>query len=792
VDGSGHGIGDRAGWRTWLPAATLVGITLTFYHGLWLPGLVLVKRDAFRFFPQLKHYAVDRLSAGELPQWFPYEALGRAFIGATHTGVFHPFTALYFLLPIHDAYRASTLLSCLLAACGTFALARIFQLSPIGALFSGVAFALSGYVVSLTDNIPYLYSICVLPLFCAALEKSLGGGRAWVVAPAALWGSVLLFSDVQTGYYYGFIALLWTAARARDRRLQAYLKLALIVGLAAMLAGVQLGPAWAVFAGSERAEPEMFHDEALYWSTHPLRLLTLVIAPVGGHADPVDVAHLFFGSRPPGGSPVGFWAESLYLGVPMMGLAFLGARHRRDLRVLAWLGGLALLLSLGKFGGFYEIFYKAVPLWSVFRYPEKFMGVASFAIAMLGGTGLDALQAGKGRSFPWFAAALFCASAAIGFRTDAASAWTAASFMAPESLAREVTQSAALGLLFSAVGALGVGIVNAGSRKGSLRVEILLAALVAIVALDLARANLGAYHTGPAESATFIPPFAETLQAREGTLSPGRFRLLSIKGATLAAPEVVRRQLGTYGTTSVMIRQALDVEHNAQFHIESAKGYLQGYSAAFASMVRQKPGIEATARYNVAYYIGRRSHFQDPRFAQSFVAELPDYDLALYKNPVPAKPRVYLSSQPERAASPVDPAVLLARPDFLNGTVDVIETSDESLPGSTTGGTAVIEQYAPETIRVRVETAQSAALILLDTFDKGWRATLDGGPVIPILRANAVVRAVVVPAGTHVVTFRYETPLLRAGAMASLAGSLISLVLIASVRRPARTRQTIP
>ncbi len=81
---------------TGLAVAALVSIVLAFYQGLWLPGLVLIKRDAFRYFLPLKQYLIERLSAGELPQWFPYEALGRPFIGATVTGVFHPFTALYF------------------------------------------------------------------------------------------------------------------------------------------------------------------------------------------------------------------------------------------------------------------------------------------------------------------------------------------------------------------------------------------------------------------------------------------------------------------------------------------------------------------------------------------------------------------------------------------------------------------------------------------------------------------------------------------------------------------------
>ena len=180
-----------------LAIAVLLGITLAFYHGLWLPGLVLIKRDAYGVFLPLKQHLIERLSAGELPQWFPYDALGRPFIGVTATGVFHPFTALYFFLSIPDAYRASTLLSCLLAALGAFLLGRILRFSHTGALLTGIVFALSGYIVSLTDNIVYLYSICVLPLFCAALEKALVGARAWTVGSALVWASVFLNGDVQ-------------------------------------------------------------------------------------------------------------------------------------------------------------------------------------------------------------------------------------------------------------------------------------------------------------------------------------------------------------------------------------------------------------------------------------------------------------------------------------------------------------------------------------------------------------------------------------------------------------------
>jgi hypothetical protein len=184
----------------------------------------------------------------------------------------------------------------------------------------------------------------------------------------------------------------------------------------------------------------------------------------------------------------------------------------------------------------------------------------------------------------------------------------------------------------------------------------------------------------------------------------------------------------------------------------------------------------------VAYYIGHSVHFKNRIFAQAVVAELPDYDLALARNPVPFKPRAYLSRRPERATAPIDAVALLRRPDFLNGDVDVIETTDAALPGPALSGSAVIERYTPEGVRVRVETPQPAVLILLDAFDQGWTSKLESGAELPILRANALVRAVAVPAGTHLVTFSYQTPLLKAGAATSLAGCLLCLGLITHAR----------
>ncbi|TAL11962.1 MAG: hypothetical protein EPO02_02960 [Nitrospirae bacterium] len=547
-----------------------------------------------------------------------------------------------------------------------------------------------------------------------------------------------------------------------------------------MLAGIQLAPSWAVFTSSDRLDPASFHEQALYWSTHPLRLLTVLAYPVGTNADPTDLGRFFFGYP-----KHGLWAESLYLGVPVMGLACLGAWHHRNLTVFVFLGGLALLLALGQYGGLYEILYTTMPLWSAFRYPEKLMSVFTFAVAMLAGAGIDALRAGRGHLTPWVIAAVLCLGVWFGLRTESVVAWTTTHFRASMTLAARVTGSAATAFLFSAIAALGVSLVAAGRERGAFRIEWLLAILVTIITLDLARANSSAYHTGPVETATFMPPLAKAIAAREGELAPGRYRLITLRDGKFFAPERMFRLLG-HDVNSVEVRQALDLEHNAQFHIETVYYYLPGLKEKLPPWI----GTDVAARFNVTYYIGRHAHLDNPQYAKGIVATLPEYDRVLFRNPVPAKPRAYLSPRPEQVASPIDPATLFTRPDFLSGEVDVIETPDETLPSTVSGGFVVIERYAPEDVRVRVETPQPAVLILLDSFDKGWTARLETGENVPIRRANALVRAVVVPAGTHVVTFAYQTPLLKAGAWASLVGILVCGGLLVHAHRQRRRSES--
>lgn len=787
---------ERSRLPAWLVPAALCTAVLLFYYRLWLPGLVLIKQDAYRFFPPLKRYMMERLSAGELPQWFPYESLGRPFLGVPGTGVFHPFTLLYALLPATDAYRLSVLVSCLLGALGAYALGRLLGFSSSAAAFAGLALSCSGYVASLTENVVYLYSACLLPLFCTLLRMALLERAAWIAAPAVLWATVFLNGDIQTGYYYGFVALLVAVLQGWCPDKKAGLRLLGIGVLAGLLASIQLAPAAVLFFESHRANPTQFHHEAMDWSTHPLRILSLVVAPPASSDDEILVSHYFFGGRPPEETPVGYWAESLYMGIPVVGLACLGLWRRRDLKGLAAVGGLALLLALGKYGGLYELLYQFLPLWSAFRFPEKLMAIVSCMVAMLAGAGFDELRKGGGRPALWGSAAAVCLVLGGFLHADTVRVALASLSGAPGELASKVADASAAAFFFSAVTAAAGGLITAGMQKRWSHERLLCLLLLGVAFLDLSRVNQEAYHTGPVEAATFTPVLVGVIQRDAGVSGPGHFRVLPFEYTYIAFPLAIQQSLDSAGITSVVNRQSLVVEHNADFHLESFGSYLPGQNEVLSGLyaiLQDNVRQSVYARFNVAYVIGQREMFKAPVFAGALVAAVPAYDLAVVKNPAPAKPRVYLSRKPERATASVPLAALLARPDFLSGELDVVESYDADLPGPARGGHAAIERYAPEQVIVRVSSPQPAVLVLLDAFEPGWTARLDEATELPILRANGLVRAVVVPDGDHRVTFTYRAPLLVLGAWLSLAGVLVCAGLLVQAStggmRPLASRQ---
>jgi hypothetical protein len=68
---------------------------------------------------------------------------------------------------------------------------------------------------------------------------------------------------------------------------------------------------------------------------------------------------------------------------------------------------------------------------------------------------------------------------------------------------------------------------------------------------------------------------------------------------------------------------------------------------------------------------------------------------------------------------------------------------------------ATILAFSPNTVRARVNAPSDLFMVSNDNYDRFWTATVDGLRV-PIYRANYTYKAIRVPAGEHVVEWRYD------------------------------------
>src|SRR5919202_983832 len=98
------------------PAAlALLALDLAAYGPLLDPGRMLADYDAFVYFYPLRAYAAAAVQEGRLPLWNPSSFLGVPFIANPQTAFFYPLTALFFWLPVPQAYGLSLVLHVFLA-----------------------------------------------------------------------------------------------------------------------------------------------------------------------------------------------------------------------------------------------------------------------------------------------------------------------------------------------------------------------------------------------------------------------------------------------------------------------------------------------------------------------------------------------------------------------------------------------------------------------------------------------------------------------------------------------------
>ena len=93
-----------------------------------------------------------------------------------------------------------------------------------------------------------------------------------------------------------------------------------------------------------------------------------------------------------------------------------------------------------------------------------------------------------------------------------------------------------------------------------------------------------------------------------------------------------------------------------------------------------------------------------------------------------------------------------------------------------------------DAIEVEAQLAAAGVLVVLEAFEPGWSATVDGTPA-PVLRANGLFRALRLEAGRHRVRFAYRPRSVAYGAAISAFGLVSALALgLLSLARAMRSK----
>jgi hypothetical protein len=744
----------RAGFRDVAAVAALAALAALFWARI-LGGDALDYRDFAFFFVPLRHAFAQVLRSGAAPLWNPFFGGGIPLAADPNASVFFPPTLLFAAMPLSAGARLATgawaVAFPLLSYAGLRGLgrSRFASFAAAGGLaISGPAMALAGY---LTTG----WALA----FFFPLTAALASRRRGSVLPAGLlFGLVLLAGEPAVG----LIALAGAALISLDRPVTAFLRrLAVTVGIGVAVALPQVVAALGLIARTVRSEALHVAGAAAYYSVRPLRLFAVLWPGLFG--DPLSPL------------PDGFWggrffdAGGAYVASLAVGTATLVAsvaalalpRGRRWLAVAA----LSALVSFGRYlpGGEAVL---GLPGISILRYPEKWLFLTTLALFGAAAIGLDEIARDRdSRSWAVGAGLLFMALSGLAL---AAARLFPMALLAVLSRARVVSTTA---------GGDVVALALAREFAG-----VAMFALLSTVVVALPRLRRRA------------PPILALLLLAE--LFPRTWNWLpTVPASALDRPPQVAESVRKLGG-----RLYFDVER------EVAGDPLRPFFPVRWDVALA--GNNDIDRFSPrrSFFFGldlTRKTFSDP--AKARLLRLADVHVISTIDPAAATiagarmiartsavrtvyaldggRRFRLLNAAEVAKDETESRARLLSPGFDPERIAILEGGDALLPVSPGDcqGTVRPLRLRAGAETVEVEAPGRCVLVRSETFDPHWRAEIDGAPGL-VVPADFAFQGVVVPAGRHVVSFRYRD---RATVVAMIV-SLATLVGCAGVLRRQR------
>jgi len=336
----------------------------------------------------------------QLPLWNPWTMGGAPWFGNPQSGVLYPPNWLYFWVPEVDCVNWLVFAHHWWAGLGTYLLARKFGLSWLASLGAGIFFLGAPYMLAQTCE-GHVSQVCLMswaPWLWLAFERIRSRAAGGIPGAALVMSLAFFCGHVQELYYLVLMFSLfavWDFVFSRGASGQRPWWIPVNWFAAGLLTGGMVAAefltVWIYLRQAVRATGISVAQASQ--GTLELRSLWQLLDPLayGGPQNSLQPDSYAWGM---------YWESIFYFGIGPLLLAIWGVcrgPRRYPSGRLVGIAVLAILFSFGDKTPLFPVLHQYVPGIGMFRAPMRALFHASFAVALLGGIGLDVLLSSVGQ-----------------------------------------------------------------------------------------------------------------------------------------------------------------------------------------------------------------------------------------------------------------------------------------------------------------------------------------------------------------------------------------------------------
>ncbi len=373
--------------KFFLPSLVLLSIFVLYFFPVLFEGKTFFFRDVQHFAYPMKLYLARVWAMGEWPFWYPNLLQGTPLMPLMHPGVFYPPSILFLIEDFLFAFHAYFLFHHLLLMASVYGLCRYWGESVQASLCASVTSLLGGYFLSLASVYNHFQSAVWFPLILMMWQKYMAGGSLKYFCWAAVFISFQVLGGGPENAIFSVLLIYSHSVYLYEgnEKIHGFVKkslaiLALVV-MALALSAVQWIPTFSFLKEIARGSG-LNYATSTHWSLNPSTLLDLFL--------PENYMRFMESTQ----KEMNYFIHSFYMGVVPLFVFFsclLVFRKDRSIRFWLVVFGLGVFFALGKFNPFYSFFHEWIPIFDMFRYPQKFFFLCAFALVFLLGLALDRL-----------------------------------------------------------------------------------------------------------------------------------------------------------------------------------------------------------------------------------------------------------------------------------------------------------------------------------------------------------------------------------------------------------------